>query len=556
MNSPSPSPSSLLAILQQRLRHWASSGSLERAAGEALGLAGPSHTLSSLNGAWARGDFSRLPALATLPGPSLPGVAGAYVRSTATIYLNADWLASQPEEAALAVLTEELGHWLDHQINSSETPGDEGELLARLLLGPALDDQERRRLGHENDAVMVRLNDGSPSVGEAAAIPGGATLLVVTTSADQTDGSASNGLSLREAILLANANPDQEYTIQLAGGSTYFLAASGADEDLGFLGDLDISARTRILTIEATGVGNAIINASRLLITDRVLDVSPGGLLALDRLTISGGITSDNGGGLRIAQGGYAYVASSEIANNQGVRGGGISNSGTLYLTTGSSVSANMASGFAPSGGGIHNDGTLMMRDSTIAGNDGGSFGGGLRNSKTATLINTSVIGNTANSGGGIMNTYGSAQLSLLNTTVSGNTASLGGAGGIANDGGLATLVNSTVTNNSFSGILGYAGGISNEGRANGVTLRNSIVAGNVKTDQTFGNKPDLTGSFRGDAFNLIGSLAGASGTGGPRSPPRRSRRQRRRPPQPCPPPRQSRHRWRRQHPDPHRSNR
>lgn len=58
----------------------------------------------------AAGDFSNLPTITLLPDRSLPGVAGAYASSTATIYLNATWLASQPEAAALAVLTEELGH--------------------------------------------------------------------------------------------------------------------------------------------------------------------------------------------------------------------------------------------------------------------------------------------------------------------------------------------------------------------------------------------------------------------------------------------------------------
>lgn len=49
------------------------------------------------------------------------------------------------------------------------------------------------------------------------------TTLVVTTTLDQNNGNLSDGLSLREAILIANANPDTAYTIQLQGGLTYNL---------------------------------------------------------------------------------------------------------------------------------------------------------------------------------------------------------------------------------------------------------------------------------------------------------------------------------------------
>ncbi|MFM7265819.1 MAG: choice-of-anchor Q domain-containing protein, partial [Cyanobium sp.] len=515
MDAPSPALESLLALLRRRLHLWARSGAMVAAAREALALHGHAAGLRSLNEAWAGGDFSRLPTITLLPDRSLPGIAGAYASSTVTIYLNASWLASQPEAAALAVLTEELGHWLDHQLNKHDTPGDEGELLARLMLGAVFSEGERQFLRQENDAVAIRLGDGSTIEAEAATTPPGPTIHVVTTTADQTDGSAANGLSLREAILLANATPDQEVIIQLTGGSSYFLTASGSDEDLGQTGDLDITARTKVLVIEPTGAAKATISASRLLTADRVLDISSSSRVALGNTIISGGLTSDDGGGIRIAAGGFAYLVNSEVSSNQGMDGGGIYNAGLLYITGESLISSNTASGIGPSGGGIENDGILFIRDSTISLNDGGSYGGGIHNYKTATLINSSVIGNTAKSGGGIMNHFFDSQLSLLNTTVSGNSAELAGAGGIANDGGLVRIVSSTITENTFSGILGYAGGISNEDRTDGVTLRNSIVAGNFKADTRLSSMPDLSGSFRGNAFNLIGSLSGATGTVG-----------------------------------------
>ncbi|MFK0735036.1 MAG: hypothetical protein ACIWVG_28510 [Gloeotrichia echinulata HAB0833] len=53
------------------------------------------------------------------------------------------------------------------------------------------------------------------------------TILTVNTTADQNDGSAANGLSLRDAILIANANPTTDYEIQLTGGTTYNLTSNG-----------------------------------------------------------------------------------------------------------------------------------------------------------------------------------------------------------------------------------------------------------------------------------------------------------------------------------------
>ena len=68
----------------------------------------------------------------------MPEAAGAYALGTGTIFLNREWLERASHEQALAVLTEELGHHLDGLLNSSDTPGDEGERFAALLLGHRL----------------------------------------------------------------------------------------------------------------------------------------------------------------------------------------------------------------------------------------------------------------------------------------------------------------------------------------------------------------------------------------------------------------------------------
>ncbi|MEH1924481.1 beta strand repeat-containing protein [Nostoc sp.] len=338
------------------------------------------------------------------------------------------------------------------------------------------------------------------------------TILTVNTTADQNDGSAANGLSLRDAILIANANPNTDYEIQLTGGATYNLTSNGINEDNALTGDLDIKSRNNVLYIVAVGGQKATIDASNLLNSDRVFDVLAGGELSLQNLVVKGGaISGKNGGGIQVASTGLLDLYNTTVSNNSAENGGGIYNAGDTHLRNGSTVSNNSVSGTVPSGGGINNAGTLTVIDSTISNNNGATFGGGIYNSKTLTLINTTVSGNTANTGGGINNNFSNASAALVNTTVSGNSASLGGAGGVSNDGGIINLLNSTVTNNTFSGILGYAGGVSN--RSGTVNLKNTIVAGNLSLDGRLQLYPDLSGTFNGNNNNLIGSLTGASGT-------------------------------------------
>ncbi|QVL52271.1 MAG: hypothetical protein KFB97_12615 [Cyanobium sp. M30B3] len=116
------------------LQRWAADGRLSAAAQEALLLDGEPELLSELTAQWTVKDFSGLPPIILLPASSMPGAAGAYSDSTGTIYLNDHWLQHAPTTKALAVLTEELGHYLDSKLNELDTPGDEGATFAKALL--------------------------------------------------------------------------------------------------------------------------------------------------------------------------------------------------------------------------------------------------------------------------------------------------------------------------------------------------------------------------------------------------------------------------------------
>ncbi|HEV3184795.1 MAG TPA: choice-of-anchor Q domain-containing protein [Xanthobacteraceae bacterium] len=343
------------------------------------------------------------------------------------------------------------------------------------------------------------------------------TPFVVTTLADETyDGGTlaqetadGTGLSLREALGLANQDPTSVDTITFApnliGGSTHgvndgvLLLTNGAltvNGNVTIEGDINGDG-TPDITIDGQG-------ASRDL-------VITGGNVNLDGLTITGGYAYVHGGGVSLGQGAYGpanvFISHSVITNNQSVYGGGISvDNGDALSLSNSVIAGNYA--FLV-GGGIANQGALTMRDTTVSGNTSGYIGGGVANSYVGTLVvvnstisnnqitssvagplydsagaglynagvaalaNTTIASNKgAYAGGGI---YNSGDLILTNATIGNNSATNGGGLYSAACGcGNATLNDSTLTGNYASQ---FGGGIYN---ANGtVTLTNTIVAGN-----------------------------------------------------------------------------
>ena len=158
----------LVGDWKKLLTDWGESGALTRAAREALMLEGEPEPLKRLVNEWREGDFSGLPPIVLLPASSMPGAAGAYAISSGTIYLNQDWLAGASAAQAIAVLTEELGHHLDGILNAVDTPGDEGELFARLLAGEKLTAQQQSAIHNQSDQGQVVVNGDKITVEQAS----------------------------------------------------------------------------------------------------------------------------------------------------------------------------------------------------------------------------------------------------------------------------------------------------------------------------------------------------------------------------------------------------
>ncbi len=472
---------------------------------------------------WLSSDFSQLPQIEILDNSTLGNANGAYATSTNRIYLSANFIATSTLEAISAVLLEEIGHFIDAQINQIDTPGDEGEKFSALVRGQNLTTQELDRINTENDWANITVEGKVIAVEQAAPI-----VLTVTTTADQNDGSATGGLSLRDAILIANADTTNDYIIELQGGQTYSLSIKntaslngGGDEQAGVRGDLDILAGGKI-TIKSVGYQKAIIDATNLKTSftsgfgDSAIDVKANAYLILNGVTITGASI----GAVWINPNSTAEISNSLITNNE---------------ITSTSVGNNATDAY---GGGIKNYGTLLLKDSTISNNQAVSNtsnnsiaivgnGGGIFNAGMATITNTAIIDNTSRFGGGISNR---GTVSITNTTISGNRTNQSG-GGIFNSNDVGTsstvrgkiyLNNSTITNNTAdfdSDNNGIGGGILNINGYGEVYAKNTIIAGNFQTSNKGGGdsgvnySPDIYGPINGNNYNLIGNKTGSSGT-------------------------------------------
>lgn len=211
-----------------------------------------------------------------------------------------------------------------------------------------------------------------------------------------------------------------------------------------------------------------------------------GGPVVISSSVFSDNLAAGAGGGVAIIWGDGATIRDSLITGNtSGKNGGGIV-AGQTSLTLESSTVTNNSASLPYNGGGVDQyGGELIIRDSTIAANEG-----------------TGVVSNFATGA------------TIRNTTISGNQ---GGTrpGGLAAYGTPATIENTTITDNEGSGRSGgivFAGGAGSQEAA--LTIARTIVSGN-EDPQMFvfnyatGGAVDVSGGF-----NLFGANGDAGVVG------------------------------------------
>jgi hypothetical protein len=128
--------------------------------------------LSTLEQQFSTGNFSGLPQEQIISGAALGGALAGYAQTNNKIYLSQEFLTQNLNNpgAIKSVLLEELGHFIDAQINQSDAQGDEGAIFRGLLSGLGLTPQQLRALRSEDDLRVVNVN-GVSTIIEAATPP-------------------------------------------------------------------------------------------------------------------------------------------------------------------------------------------------------------------------------------------------------------------------------------------------------------------------------------------------------------------------------------------------
>ena len=287
-------------------------------------------------------------------------------------------------------------------------------------------------------------------------------------------------------------------SITLAAGTTFDLKAVDNQNDFGSANGLPIIAAGDDLTILGNG---ATIQRSTARGTPnfRLFDVAAGASLALNDLTLAGGVALFSGGAVQ--------------------------NAGTLSLH-GVTVQNCMAKGWSfVTGGGIISNGTLTIADSTIRSNQaigddgwldgfgqayigGHAFGGGLYVSGgTATITNSTFASNTARGGNGA-DGYSAKGKFGPRVVLAGGLGGTAWGGGIYAAGGSVTLTGTTITANSAAAGIGGTSpkglpkGADGTAKGGGIYISSASVVldaftrANTRSNTASTSDNDIFGSF------------------------------------------------------------
>jgi len=267
----------------------------------------------------------------------------------------------------------------------------------------------------------------------AAAVIAIATLL--SGSAPAATFTPANVAQLIADINTANANGADD-VIDLGGLSLTLTVANNGSNGLPVL----TSDGGHTLTIQ-----NGTIERDAMAPAFRILEVAADASVTLTSMTIRNGAASG------ILNQGSLVIATSTLADNTGVDGGAIQNTGTLEQVSASTFTGNLSTN---QGGAISSTGRIaVMFDCTISGNTTTVSGGGLwiGGSGAGLILFNTVTGNSALQGAGITN---AATIdSLIATLVAGNLGAPG-ALDILNNGTITDEHNNLVGDNSGSTLV------------------------------------------------------------------------------------------------------
>ncbi|MEA5579512.1 Calx-beta domain-containing protein, partial [Anabaena sp. UHCC 0451] len=220
--------------------------------------------LKEITSGWLVGDFSSLPQIEVLNSPVFPtGTLGVFAAQTEKIYISEILLSSGNTELIQKTVLEEVGHWVDKEINAVDTPGDEGQLFAAFLTGKHLNAAQIAEIKTEDDTTTIVV-DGQSLIVEQA------TLSTVTISASDANAAETiNGQTLNPGKFTIKRTGDitstlaVNYTVggtatngtdynQLTGTATFGAGLSTATIDLSVINDALLEAKETVIVTLAS----------------------------------------------------------------------------------------------------------------------------------------------------------------------------------------------------------------------------------------------------------------------------------------------------------------
>ncbi len=203
----------------------------------------------------------------------------------------------------------------------------------------------------------------------------------------------------------------------VTGGALYLVAGSSAT-----VLDSEISSNSA----DSRGAAMIVLSSARVTVSNsRILSnttpasaasasgvIYNNGAVTLTGVLVSGNSVAGNtdvSGGVYNTGNGTARILGSTFAGNRGTRGGALYNAGAMSLVNVTlsgnralTYSINVSTTSSGEGGGVYNSGSLYMTDTDVISNSAASSGGGLWNFTpgAATLYNSIVAYNNSPAGG------------------------------------------------------------------------------------------------------------------------------------------------------------
>lgn len=107
---------------------------------------------------WQESNFDSFPELEVRSQSELNGANGAFSTDTNKIYISQEFIERNGYQSISNLILEEYGHYIDSRINSSDAPGDEGNIFSRLVRGETLSSDRLHDLRQEDDHFSTTID--------------------------------------------------------------------------------------------------------------------------------------------------------------------------------------------------------------------------------------------------------------------------------------------------------------------------------------------------------------------------------------------------------------